>query len=207
MDRPELDRAVRALAQGKIVAAATETFFGLLAVADDPRALRLLFRVKPRGAGKGVPLILPDRAAWSAWVVGIPYSANVLADAFWPGPLTIALPAAIDVDERLLLGGSIAVRVPSACPAGRLSSELGRVLTATSANRPGHPPVVDADGVRAEFSVSVDRGDVVVVDSTAPGNLPSTVVSVVGSQVHIVREAAVTRADVEGDSELPIAVT
>ncbi len=183
-----------ALAQlhgGRVVAAATETFFGLLADATRGDAIERLYEVKPRTPDKGMPVLLPSRAAWGALVQEIPPLAARLADAFWPGPLTIALPAAAGVDPRLVLDGSIAVRLPAASPAAELARELGRPLSATSANQTGEPAPTSSRTVRASFADALADGRLVVVDGWAPGGAPSTVVVVAGDHARVVRAGAI----------------
>src|SRR5712691_7684765 len=107
MTDDELERALSVLSLGGVVAAATETFYGLLA---DPRlegALDRLFALKGRAATHGVALLLPDRAAWSPLVSSVPELAARLADRFWPGPLTIALPARRELDRRVTVDDTV----------------------------------------------------------------------------------------------------
>jgi L-threonylcarbamoyladenylate synthase len=194
---PALERAHAALEAGLVVAAATETFFGLLADATRADAVERLLALKPRGSEKGMPLILPDRAAWPALVRELPQVAVRLADRFWPGPLTIALPAAAGVDERLLNDGSLAVRLPASSPAARLAADFGRPLTATSANQPGRPPAERPEQVREAFAEAAERGELVIVESQAPGGRPSTVVVIESGAPRIVRAGAIDAADIE----------
>ena len=149
---------VAALEAGLVVAAATESFFGLLADATSSAALDTLLRVKPRGADKGIPLILPDAKSWSLLVPEVPAVARALADALWPGALSIALPARAELDRRVTLDGSVAVRVAAASPAAELARLFGKPLTATSANLPGDPPTTDDAGVMAQLGPAVASG-------------------------------------------------
>ncbi len=136
-----LAAALEQLAAGRVVAAATESFFGLLADIGNPLAVEALFALKPRGADKGVPIILPERGAWQALVAGaVPCLAQAFASAFWPGGLSISLPAAEGVAARVAQGGSLAVRVPGISPAAELARRYRRPLSATSANLPRRPP-------------------------------------------------------------------
>jgi L-threonylcarbamoyladenylate synthase len=192
-----LEPVVLALERGGVVAIATESFFGLLADAGRPDAVERLTSLKPRGADKGMPLVLPDRAAWKALVVEIPRSASALADAFWPGGLSIALPAAQALDRRLLLDERVAVRVPGASPAAELVRAFGRPLTATSANLPGEPPATTALAVERAFAEAVRGGVLTVWRDEAPGGFPSTMVVVDGNRARIAREGAVKRENVE----------
>ena len=76
--------ALQALGRGRVVSAAAESFYGLLADAARPDAIDRLLALKPRGADKGMPLLLPSRAAWVSLVSGLPPLAQRLADALWP---------------------------------------------------------------------------------------------------------------------------
>lgn len=175
----ELERALERLRAGGVVAAATESFFGLLADIANPLALEALFALKPRGADKGVPVLLPNRAAWPALVRDeIPSLAQRFADACWPGALSIALPASPRVAARVALDGSLAVRLPGASAAAELSRRLGRPLSATSANLPGAPPAQSSVEVRASFAEPIAQGALFVVTGESPGGAPSTVVAV-----------------------------
>src|SRR4051794_23925147 len=110
MTDDELSVALDALASGAVVAAATETYFGLLTDPRQPRALDALFQWKGRQADKGVALLVPDAVGWRELVAEIPELAETLADRFWPGPLTIALPARPDLDPRLTVDATVGVR-------------------------------------------------------------------------------------------------
>ncbi|MBN1607441.1 MAG: L-threonylcarbamoyladenylate synthase [Polyangiaceae bacterium] len=192
-----LDEAADRVLRGQVVAAATETFFGLLALADDPVALDALASVKPRGTDKGIPLLLPARSEWQHWVRELPPLAEQLADHFWPGPLTIALRARTGVDHRVTLDGSLAVRLPGECPAAMIARRVGRALTATSANPPGCPPAATSAQACDALGAFVRASRLSIVDGTAPGGLPSTVLAVAGQRVQLLREGAVSFSEIE----------
>jgi L-threonylcarbamoyladenylate synthase len=182
---------VAALAAGRVVAVATESFFGLLADATRSDAIDALLALKPRGSEKGIPLVLPERAAWSALVTAIPPAAEALADAFWPGALSIALPVREGIDPRLALGGTVAVRLPGASPAAELASAFGKPLSATSANQPGQPPATRAEQVLAAFPEAVAAGALLVVPGESPGGAPSSVVVLDGPNADVLREGRI----------------
>jgi len=193
-----LAAALEQLASGGVVAVATESFFGLLADISKPDAVEALFALKPRGADKGVPVILPERGAWPALVAGaVPPLALAFADAFWPGGLSISLPAAERVAARVAQGGSLAVRVPGASPAAELARRYGRPLSATSANLPGAPPAVHSTEVVATFAQAIAQGALRVVAGASPGGAPSTVVSVSEEGYAVARVGAVTIAELD----------
>lgn len=183
--------ALDQLAAGRVVAVATESFFGLLADAESPAAIDCLLSLKPRGADKGVPLLLPDIESWGTLVDVIPPTAERLARAFWPGPLSIALPARPGVDPRVALDGSVAVRVPGACAALHIVRAFARPLTATSANLPGAAPACEDGAVRQAFAEAITDGRLLLVSGTSPGGRPSTIVIVEGGATRVVREGAI----------------
>jgi L-threonylcarbamoyladenylate synthase len=196
MEHGDFAAALATLAAGRVVAAATESFFGLLADAEAPQALSCLLGLKARGSDKGMPLVLPSREAFTPWVSEWPAFAQLLAERFWPGPLTIALPARPHVDQRLLLDGRIAARFPAGSPAQELCARYGRPLTATSANPAGLPPALHAHEVSASFAAAVRRGDVYVLSGSAPGGAPSTVVIPERDSVRIARAGAIPAAQI-----------
>ena len=188
----ELEAALAQLHAGRVVAIATESFFGLLADIENPNAVEALFALKPRGADKGVPIVLPSRAAWAALVAGeVPALALAFADALWPGGLSIALPAAAGVAARVALDGSLAVRLPGASPAAELARRFGRPLSATSANLPGEPPAVASETVCSTFAHAIAQGALLVVPGKSPGGAPSTVVRVSETDYAVARVGAV----------------
>ena len=192
LDEATCRAALEQLARGGVVAAATESYFGLLADITNPIAVEALFGLKPRGADKGVPTILPEASSWPALVAGsIPSLAQAFADALWPGGLSIALPAAAAVAPRVALDGSLAVRVPGASPAAELARRFGRPLSATSANLPGAPPAVHSAAVVQSFAAAIAQGVLLVVEGESPGGAPSTVVRVSESEYAVARVGAV----------------
>ncbi|HEY0467551.1 MAG TPA: L-threonylcarbamoyladenylate synthase [Polyangiaceae bacterium] len=201
----EIERALAELAAGRVVAAATESYFGLLADIQNPLAVEALFALKPRGADKGVPTILPSRSAWPSLVAGtIPSLAQAFADAHWPGGLSIALPAAPSVAARVALDGSLAVRLPGASPAAELARRFGRPLSATSANLPGAPPATRSEAVEAAFPEAIAGGALFVLSGESPGGAPSTVVRVSEAGYAVARVGAVAPSLLEAIARMQI---
>ncbi len=188
---PQLDAAIRQLREGRVVAAATESFFGLLADASNPAALNRLFEVKARESSKGVGLMAPSLEAWLELVEPPAEAALRLAAAHWPGPLSIVAPARSQVDPRLCVGGTLSVRVPGPCIAARLIERFGRAVTATSANLAGEPPCRTSAEVEAAFESASTRGDLLVVKGQCPGGQVSTLVSLEEGQIRLLRAGAI----------------
>jgi len=189
----ELANLVVALDAGVVIAAPTESSYGLLADARNPLALDNLLSLKPRGPSKGQPLIVPDERVWRSLVARVPPNAERLAARFWPGPLTLVLPAQpkAALDARVLLNGTLAVRIPGASQAAQIVGAAGRALTATSANSPGTPPALTAEEVAEQFPEALRDGRLLVTGSRAPGGAPSTLVQFEGSKWTVLRAGAI----------------
>ncbi len=187
----QLAAALAALARGSVVAAATETFFGLLADARRSDALDCVFALKGRHVEKGVALLLPDADSWPSLVTEIPELARHLAERFWPGPLTIALPARSNVDPRLTIDGTVAARWGAPSDASRIVEAFGAALTATSANLAGQTPCLTSDAIATSFPDALRNGHLTLVPGQAPGGPPSTLVAVTRDRVRIVRRGRV----------------
>lgn len=149
---PELTVLAQWLDAGEVIAFPTETVFGLLARIDRPLALRHIFALKGRPPERALPVIAADpAAAFGLWSFRPP-EADLLIDHFWPGPLTIVLPAHPSVD-MLITGGSdnIGVRVPGLPVLRQLCAMAGGALVATSANPADQPPAMSREQVAAYF--------------------------------------------------------
>ncbi len=181
--------AAELLRRGGVVADPTETFYGLGALARDAGAVERLARVKGRPDGKPLPLLAADRAQVEEVALLGPSAAR-LADACWPGPLTLVLPARPGLAEAITAGtGTVGIRVPGGEIARALAAAAGGAIVATSANLSGEPPPASADALAPAL---VARLDGVLDGGRTPGGLPSTVVEpVADADVRVVREGAV----------------
>jgi L-threonylcarbamoyladenylate synthase len=183
-----IDRAVDALRHGGVVAYPTDTLYGL---AVDPRsaaAVARLFALKGRDAASAIPLIAASlEQAREAGAFSDVHSR--LAASFWPGPLTIVLPAAAVIARELLGAGStVALRVPAHPIAQALAARLGFCITSTSANRTGEPAATTAQQVSNELMTGLD---LVLDGGPSPGGAPSTIVDVTGDRPRLVRAGAI----------------
>lgn len=181
------------LRRGGIVAYPTETFYGLGALARDGAAVERLLAAKGRPDGKPLPLVAGDRAQVLE-VAELGAEAARLADAFWPGPLTLVLAAAAGLPAGITAGtGTVGIRVPGSEIARALALAAGGALVSTSANPSGGPPPARAEdldaGLRRRLDAVLDAGP-------APGRLPSTVVALEAGVARLVRAGAVPFADV-----------
>jgi len=185
--------AAEVLRRGGIVAYPTETFYGLGALARDGAAVDRVARAKGRPDGKPLPLLAADRTQVDE-VAEVGSAGARLAAAFWPGPLTLVLPARPGLAPAIAGGtGTVGVRVPGSEVARALAGAAGGAIVSTSANLAGEPPPVRVEDLSAALRA---RLDLVLDAGPAPGGLPSTVVAIEGGAVRLVRAGAVSFEDV-----------
>lgn len=185
-----INDALAALAGGQAIVYPTETFYALGVDALSLHALERLFAIKGREPGKPVALIAADAAMAFAVAREVPAHARVLAEAFWPGPLTLVLPARDGIPVALIgADGGVGVRVSSHPIARALAAGLGRPLTATSANLAGEPPAVEPDAARRVLG---DKVKVLVEGGRLAGGAPSTVLAVDQAGMRLLRAGAVS---------------
>ena len=194
-----LDDAVAALRAGELVVYPTETFYGIAADPFSEPALEKLFAIKGRDPNKPIALIAADSEMAFEVANEVPTVARKLAVAFWPGPLTIVVPARPDFAPQLVgPGGGIGVRVSPHPVARALSEQLGHPITATSANLSGDPPAVTLDAARKSLRNKVK---VFLEGGTLTGSAPSTVVTCTANGFRVVRPGAI------GERELMAALS
>jgi L-threonylcarbamoyladenylate synthase len=180
--------AAAVLRRGGVIAYPTETFYGLGALASDGEAVARLVRAKGRPDGKPLPLLGADVAQLEAVATFSPL-ARRLAAAFWPGPLTLVLPARPGLHPAITGGGgTVGVRVTGGAVAAALASAAGGVLVATSANLAGEPPPTTAGGLDPALRA---RLDLVLDGGSTPGGAPSTVVAVEDGRLTLLRPGAI----------------
>lgn len=193
-DPAGIAEAARILRTGGLVAFPTETVYGLGAAGLDPEAVAAVFEAK--GRPHTDPLILHvESAAWLPRLCGpIPPEAGPLADHFWPGPLTLVLPA-LEAVPRLVTAGldTVAVRSPAHPIARALLAEVDLPLAAPSANLFGHISPTTASHVLRDLDGLIDA---VVDGGPCEVGLESTVLSLVGERPTILRPGAVTPHDI-----------
>jgi L-threonylcarbamoyladenylate synthase len=185
-----IDNAIAALKAGRAIVFPTETFYALGVDATNPHALDRLFEIKRRDPDKPVALIAADLEAVSRVVRAISPQARRLAREFWPGPLTMVLPARPELPSGLAnREGGVGIRISPHPIAMELARRLGAPLTATSANRSGQTParwLIEArEALGNAVAAYVDGGTL-----TAP--LPSTVIAFEDGRIRILRAGAVT---------------
>jgi L-threonylcarbamoyladenylate synthase len=185
------------LGAGNLLAYPTETVYGLGSAPTIP-ALAALAQLKGRPEGKPFLLLISSRRMAEKWGLVFNASASALAEAFWPGPLTLVLRGGEGrlPDELRGREGGIAVRYTSHVGIARLISATGEPLTSTSANRPGGPPAPGPDRLVDLFGEEERSGLLLVLDGGVLGNVPpSTLVDCTELMPRMVREGAIPRAE------------
>jgi L-threonylcarbamoyladenylate synthase len=174
------------LANGGLVVFPTDTVYGLGCDPFNPAALAKLFLAKGRGT-KAVP-VLCDSMGAARSLVTLRGRALKLANAHWPGALTIVVPLAREVPVQLHQGtGSLGVRVPGSAACRRLIGSCGGYLVGTSANVSGKPSSRSVAGAVAQLGASVD----LYIDGGELKGAESTVVKVTGDEIIILRKGSV----------------
>jgi len=186
-----LRAAADVLRAGGAVAFPTETFYGLAAAALDPAAVKRIFALKGRPDSKPL-LVLVDSVAMAEAVADVGEPARALMRRYWPGALTLVLPARAIVPSDVTAGtGTLGVRVSSHPIAHGLVRALGEPVTAPSANPTGLEPPTTAGAVAAYFPEGLD---LVLDGGPTAGGAPSTVLDLTVDPPKIIRQGAVVVA-------------
>ena len=191
----DLDRAVALLRAGGVVAIPTETVYGLAADALNPEAVRRVFAIKGRPATHPVIVHIAGADQMGRWARDIPETARVLAERFWPGPLTLILPRLPEVPDTVTGGqDSVGLRVPAHPLTLELLRRGGFGLAAPSANKFGRVSPTTPAHVAEELDGEVDM---ILDGGPCPVGLESTIVSLLGPEPVVLRPGGVTLAALE----------
>ena len=193
--------AIQSLRAGGVVAIPTDTVYGIAVALETPGGIERLFAAKSRPPDKAIALLLAD-ADQAAEIGVLTPAATALANAFWPGGLTLVVPRRTDRElPAALTGGALApgaiptigLRVPDHPAPRALARALGPLPT-TSANRSGEPELRDAAAIEATLGASLD----LILDGGPSGGGPSsTVVDCTGEAPVVVREGAIAADEIE----------
>ncbi|GAC1640475.1 MAG: L-threonylcarbamoyladenylate synthase [Chloroflexota bacterium] len=194
-ERPEnILAAARILREGGVVVVPTDTLYGVAASVFHDDAVRRVYRLKGRPAEQRVPVLLATAADITILTHEPSAVAWTIIGAFWPGGLTIVLPAAPSAPRIITQdAGSVAVRVPANFACLQLLQALGEPIVGTSANRSGHAAATTAQAAVQQLP-GVDA--VLCDDDGIRAGAPSTIVEVEGDVVRILRSGAVNAADI-----------
>jgi len=189
---PTREQALAVLRAGGLLIYPTDTFYALGGLASSPEAALRVREAKGRPGGKALPLIVGDLEQAKGLAAIWPPAAERLARRFWPGPLSLVVPARPGLPEPLLGGASsLAVRVPGRGLPRRLALGAGPLIS-TSANRSGEPAPVTCREAVASVGSFVD----LALDGGPGKDLPSTLVDLTGPEPRLLRAGVVAWHDV-----------
>ena len=201
LNRPEgwdncLKEAAGVIQKGGLLVFPTDTFYGLGCDAWNAAALRKIFVLKGRPPEKPLLLLIAEVRDSCKLAKDVPPIAKRLMDAYWPGPLTLILPASETVPREACAGtGKIGIRMPGCAFTRELIKRSGVPLVGTSANISGKGEAVDMEGIQGDFGEQVqlylDAGKL-------EAKAPSTVVDLTGDGPVILREGVIPKEEIEG---------
>ncbi|GAA5113488.1 L-threonylcarbamoyladenylate synthase [Pseudonocardia adelaidensis] len=199
-----MEKAADVLRAGGLVAFPTETVYGLGANAEDPGAVARIYQAKGRPPSHPLIVHIGGAELLRDWVEDVPATVHLLAERFWPGPLTLVLRRGRRVPLEATGGlETVAVRVPDHPVALALLSGFGGGVAAPSANRFGSVSPTTADHVRAELG---DAVDFVLDGGPCDVGVESTIVDATGDVPSILRPGGATREDLEAVLGRPLDV-
>lgn len=193
LNRAAIERAAAAIRDGEVVAIPTDTVYGLAADPFQPRAVERILRLKGRPEWKPILLLVESRRQVEALVARLPPAFERVAARYWPGPLTIVLPAAPSLGRWITAGtDTVAVRLPGSALTREIIRAARVPLTGTSANPSGRPPAQSAAQVREAFPA----GLALILDGgPARSSAASTLLDLTG-EPRVLREGALPAAEV-----------
>jgi L-threonylcarbamoyladenylate synthase len=181
--------AVAAVRRGELIVMPTDTLYGLGCDAFKKHAVGSLLRAKGRGRDMPVPVLIGSRKTLEGLAYRMPKAARELADAFWPGALSIILKHAKTLDWDIgETNGTVAVRMPLQPVALEVLREIGP-MAVSSANKSGQPPAVTAAQAQDQLGYSAR---VYLDGGPCPATVPSTIVDVTGDVPRILRAGAIS---------------
>lgn len=193
--RDAIDEAAKWIRAGYVIAIPTDTLYGLAADPFSEAAVARVFEVKGRSMDRALPLVAADVAQIASSLGRLSETAARLADRFWPGPLTLLVPAPRQLARDVSGGtGTVGVRVPADAIARAVCVACGHPVTATSANLSGDPAVATPDEVERTLG---DRIEFLLDAGTTPGGAPSTIVDVTTGEPRLVRAGAIEWGEIQ----------
>jgi L-threonylcarbamoyladenylate synthase len=176
----------------KIILYPTDTIYGLAVDATDADAVSRLFELKGRNENKPISIVVSDLEMMRNYAVVTPL-AEKLAAKFLPGKLTLVLDAKDTLPKEITAGtGTVGIRIPNHPVAMRLVAELGKPISATSANVADLPTLKTPQEILGQFGERVGMITDVIDEGELPESLPSSVVDARGNAPKVIREGAVS---------------
>jgi L-threonylcarbamoyladenylate synthase len=204
-----IESAVKALASGHLVALPTETVYGLAADATKPDAVARIYSVKGRPSDHPLIVHISNPELLEHWAIQIPSYARLLANNFWPGPMTLVLKRS-DLAKDFITGSqdTVALRIPGHSTALEIlagfEAQGGLGVAAPSANRFGKVSPTTAQAVAAELSDYLSEHDVIVDGGESKVGLESTIIDCTADHPRVLRPGAITTEMIEQATGLSV---
>ncbi|HEB12306.1 MAG TPA: threonylcarbamoyl-AMP synthase [Actinobacteria bacterium] len=189
-DNTRIRQAAALIKAGGVAVFPTDTVYGLGASIFHLDAIERLFKIKGRLKSKGLIAMIADIADVEKVCCEIPDQARALMTKFWPGPLTLVMPASDSIPRLMAVDGTIGVRLPNSRLAIELIRSVGEPLATTSANISGRASLLSVDEAKDALG---DRVDVYIDGGLSPIGLESTVVDPGVEPLRIYREGAISK--------------
>ena len=190
----EIEKGVKILQKGGVIAFPTDTVYGLGADAFNSTAVERIYEIKNRPKHRQLPLLIATVERLTVLADPIPEIAFFLAKRFWPGGLTLVLSKTDSVPAYLAPGPTIAVRVPDHPVCLALIQRLGNPIIGTSANISGQPSALTAEEVGQQLGGKIDF---TINGGNCPGGKESTVVDVTREAPIILRQGIIPSDEID----------
>jgi L-threonylcarbamoyladenylate synthase len=190
----EIEKGVKILQMGGVIAFPTDTVYGLGADAFNSTAVERIYEIKNRPKHQQLPLLIPDIEQMTTLAEPILEIAWFLARRFWPGGLTLVLSKTDSVPAHLASGSTIAIRVPNHSVCLALIQHLGNPIIGTSANISGQPAALTAEEVGQQLGGKIDF---IINGGKCPGGKESTVVDVTRESPMILRQGIIPPHEID----------
>ena len=195
-----IEWSAECLVAGGVIAMPTDTVYGIAASLAHEDAIRRIFAIKGRPADQPLPVLVSSVDALERIAESIDDRIVALLDRYWPGPLTVVVPAREGMPVEVLgSDGSVGVRLPNHPLAIEVIEKAGGAVACTSANRSGDPPAIEAAAVSEVLGGQLD---LILDGGQAPGGVASTVVAVIGSELRIIRQGAVAASELSAEWQM-----
>jgi len=186
---------LRRLQQGAVLVLPTETAYGLVADSTNIRAVKRIYRIKGRAAGKPLPLICSSLSQVEKFFC-VPHPLRQLAKKYWPGALSVQLKVKRVKSQVAMqvptLDGTLVVRVSSDKLLRSLARRLGRPVTATSANLSGRGELYAGQDVVEQFQTRSIRPDIIINANKLARRRPSTIIGLEQNEVVVLRQGEIS---------------
>ena len=192
-DPNAVSTALEFLRAGELIAFPTDTVYGVGTFAFNGKAAQHIYTVKKRSPDKAIPILLGDISQIPLVAVNLPESALKLAEAFWPGALTLAVPKHPDIPEEVSSLETVGIRIPDHDFTRALLNAAGP-MAVTSANISGKDSPVDAGDVYAQLKGILP---LILDGGHTRGGTSSTVIDCTRDEIVILREGPIQREEIE----------